>query len=72
MQGPPDDRVTEKVDVFSFGVCMWEIWMFGEQIYPGLSLPTIFSGVINGTLRPELPSNAPADWCVPQLCPSEV
>lgn len=41
-----EDRVTEKVDVFSFGVCMWEIWTLGEQPYPGMSLPEIFAGAI--------------------------
>ena len=38
-----EDRVNEKVDVFSFGVVMWEIWTWAEQPYPGLGLPEIFS-----------------------------
>lgn len=110
-QGRTDDQVTEKVDVFSFGICLREIWTLGEQVrpikfctgccvvsvpcvssethfprinehqgataagselqgifcsllqvYPGLSLPAIFSGVVNGTLRPALPPDAPQPW----------
>ncbi len=26
--------MTEKVDVFSFGICLWEIWMGGLQARP--------------------------------------
>ena len=43
VQMQQEDRVTEKVDAFSFGVCMWEIWTLGEQPYPGMSLPEIFA-----------------------------
>lgn len=43
MQELQEDRVNEKVDVFSFGVVMWEIWTWAEQPYPGLGLPEIFS-----------------------------
>ncbi|KAK9804337.1 hypothetical protein WJX72_008076 [[Myrmecia] bisecta] len=57
-----EDRVTEKVDVFSFAVCMWEIWTLGEQPYPGMSLPEIFAGVMNGTLRPSRPADCPNEW----------
>ena len=34
VQGRTDDQVTEKVDVFSFGICLWEIWTLGEQVAP--------------------------------------
>ncbi|CAL8465986.1 g5522 [Coccomyxa elongata] len=62
VMGRTDDQVTEKVDVFSFGICLREIWTLGEQVYPGLSLPAIFTGVVNGTLRPALPPDAPQPW----------
>lgn len=54
--------MTEKVDVYSFGVCLWEIWMLGQQIHPNLSLPAIFNGAIHGTLCPELPADALPAW----------
>ena len=54
--------MTEKVDVYSFGVCLWEIWMLGRQIHPNLSLPAIFNGAMHGTLCPELPADAPPAW----------
>jgi len=50
MQELQEDRVNEKVDVFSFGVVMWEIWTWAEQPYPGLGLPEIFSVSICVTL----------------------
>ncbi len=64
MQGRLEDQVTEKVDVYSFGVCLWEIWMLGEQIHPDLSLPDIFNGAMQGTLCPELPACCPLAWYV--------
>ena len=62
LQGRLEDRVTEKVDVYSFGVCLWEIWMLGEQIHPDLSLPDIFNGAIQGTLCPKMPAECPSAW----------
>lgn len=41
-----------QVDVFSWGVVLWEIWTLGEQPYPNLSLQEIFAGV------PQCPSSA--------------
>ncbi|KAF8068393.1 Wdr35 [Scenedesmus sp. PABB004] len=71
----PEDRV----DVFSFGVVLWEIWTLGEQPYPNLSLQEIFAGVMTGTLRPALPPGCDPAWAslmqdcwhaVPRMRPS--
>ncbi|KAK9867004.1 hypothetical protein WJX84_008904 [Apatococcus fuscideae] len=57
-----EDRVTEKVDIFSFGMCMWEIWTLGDQPYPGLPLHEVFAGIMNGSLRPSRPPDCQDDW----------
>lgn len=50
------------MDIFSFGVVLWEIWTLGEQPYPNLSLQEIFAGVMTGTLRPSLPPGCDPAW----------
>jgi hypothetical protein len=58
-----------QVDVFSFGVVLWEIWTLGEQPYPNLSLQEIFAGVMTGTLRPAVPPGCDPDWVqLMQVC----
>ncbi|GLC67062.1 hypothetical protein PLESTF_000510900 [Pleodorina starrii] len=57
-----DDRVNEKVDVFSFGVVLWEIWQLGEQPYSSYNLADIFAGVMTGSLRPGVPADCDQDW----------
>jgi len=53
-----EDQVNEKVDVYSFGVCLWEIWtMCAEQPYSNMAIEDIFAGVITGSLRPSLPED---------------
>ena len=53
-----EDQVTEKVDVYSFGVCLWEIWtMCAEQPYSSMDINDIFAGVITGSLRPSIPND---------------
>ncbi|KAA8531326.1 hypothetical protein F0562_006035 [Nyssa sinensis] len=54
-----NNMVTEKVDVYSFGIVMWEL-LTGEEPYASLRSEEIIAGIINGDLQPEIPS-----WCDP-------
>ncbi|KAF8692256.1 hypothetical protein HU200_039861 [Digitaria exilis] len=54
-------KVSEKVDVFSFGIVLWEI-LTGEEPYANMHCGAIIGGIVNNTLRPPIPENCDPDW----------
>ncbi|KVI00296.1 Phox/Bem1p [Cynara cardunculus var. scolymus] len=46
--------MTETVDVFSFGISMWEI-LTGEEPYADMHCGAIIGGIMSNTLRPPIP-----------------
>ncbi|GAB2216172.1 hypothetical protein Droror1_Dr00023941 [Drosera rotundifolia] len=56
-----DSLVSEKVDVFSFGIVMWEL-LTGDEPYRELHYGNIIGGIVNNTLRPAVPDGCDPDW----------
>nr|GMD72142.1 serine/threonine-protein kinase BCK1/SLK1/SSP31-like [Ipomoea batatas] len=54
-------RVSEKVDVFSFGIAMWEL-LTGEEPYANMHCGAIIGGILNNTLRPPIPQQCDPEW----------
>ncbi|XP_039024261.1 uncharacterized protein LOC120157071 [Hibiscus syriacus] len=54
------DMVSEKIDIYSFGIVMWEL-LTGEEPYADIHCASIIGGIVNNTLRPKIPS-----WCDPE------
>ncbi|KAA8544750.1 hypothetical protein F0562_019546 [Nyssa sinensis] len=54
-------KVSEKVDVFSFGIVLWEI-LTGEEPYANMHYGAIIGGIVNNTLRPHVPSYCDGEW----------
>ncbi|KAF9608187.1 hypothetical protein IFM89_007573 [Coptis chinensis] len=50
-----------QVDVFSFGIVLWEI-LTGEEPYPNMLIGTIVDGILSNTLRPPVPSFCDSQW----------
>ncbi|XP_076898385.1 RAF-like serine/threonine-protein kinase 20 [Bidens hawaiensis] len=54
-------NVSEKVDVFSFGITMWEI-LTGEEPYANMHCGAIIGGIVKDTLRPIIPDRCEPEW----------
>ena len=53
-------RYTEKADVFSFGIILWEV-LFRQVPYQGFNSVQVSIAVITQNLRPPLPSDTPPE-----------
>jgi len=56
-----NNRYTEKADVYSFGVCLWEFWTRRDP-YEGMPTFQIIFNVGTANMRPLIPEDCPTDY----------
>jgi len=56
-----NSRYTEKADVYSYGVCLWEFWTRRDP-YEGMATFQIIFAVGTEGLRPVIPSECPREY----------
>ncbi|CAD6223052.1 unnamed protein product [Miscanthus lutarioriparius] len=49
------------VDVYSFGIIMWEI-LTGQEPYAGMHHGGVIGGILSNTLRPPVPASCDPQW----------
>ncbi|CAH1417706.1 unnamed protein product [Lactuca virosa] len=59
LDGKPYNR---KCDVYSFGICLWEIYCC-DMPYADLSFAEVSSAVVRQNLRPDIPKCCPSAFC---------
>ncbi|WOK94057.1 hypothetical protein Cni_G02759 [Canna indica] len=52
--------VSDKIDVYSYGIVMWEL-LSGEEPYADMHCASIIGGIVNNSIRPKIPT-----WCDPE------
>ncbi|OEL38809.1 Serine/threonine-protein kinase CTR1 [Dichanthelium oligosanthes] len=55
------NMVSTKVDVYSFGIIMWEI-LTGQEPYAGMHHGGVIGGILSNTLRPPVPASCDPQW----------
>lgn len=62
LQSHEPSKVNEKVDVYSFGVLMWEIWTLGDRPFAEKDLGQLLYELINREIVLDMPDDCDSTW----------